>query len=413
MYEPDAYAVRLGQRLRGARRLANYTQAYVAQRLGVAVPTLSRYETGHVRFPQHLVDEFAKILGKPLEQLMPAKVGSTLGADESLGATATKMASILHKIDDPEMRGAVLQRLNDLVVSHLQERATGAERFDEWPPTTKPGTSRQMPPWPLSQDNQNHEALAAELRLEMVRSDGDLRLNYQPIVDAVTGALLGFEALLRWRNRAGAEVPPSEIFAIAARAGLVEALDFWVIQEACSDTAAWIRLRPDLIISVNVSDGVLGSPNCVDVLRGALKACGTAPHNICIEVLEELIMDGPTTDNLLALRDLGLRLAIDDFGTGRSNLARLLELKVDAVKLDRSFFAGRPSDGNDIEFLKSVVRMSQQRGSVVIAEGVASGFDAELAQLIGCNAIQGFWVSEVLNVEAARRLVIRGRLSRR
>ena len=124
-------------------------------------------------------------------------------------------------------------------------------------------------------------------------------------------------------------------------------------------------------------------------------------------------MDGPTTDNLLALRDLGLRLAIDDFGTGRSNLARLLELKVDAVKLDRSFFAGRPSDGNDIEFLKSVVRMSQQRGSVVIAEGVASGFDAELAQLIGCNAIQGFWVSEVLNVEAARRLVIRGRLSRR
>ena len=398
----------LGQRLRAMRRQANLTQGFVAARLGVAVPTLSRYENGHSRIPSRFIDDFARMLGRPVEQLVSGPVASPTREDASLNATARTVALLLHGIE-PETRGAVLRLLWVLVAPHMRKRPVAAEQSDALLPLDRAGAATRTASSLVLYDSQLQETLAAQLRQDMVRSDGNLILNYQPIVDAMTGALLGFEALLRWQTRFGEQVPPPQVFDIAAQAGLVEALDFWVLQEACADTASWIRAQPNLVTNVNISGGLLGSPNCVSAVRDVLQECGTAPHNLCIEVMEELILDQPTSENLFALRGLGVRLAIDDFGTGRSNLARVLELMVDSVKLDRSFFAGRPLDGTAVDFLSSVVRMSHQRGATVIAEGVANELDAALARRLGCDACQGVWFSPALSAEEARALVIGGR----
>ena len=402
--------ISLGRRIRAIRRHANLTQSAVAARLGLAVPTLSRYETGRCEIPSSFVEKFVQLFGGTVEELVAGPVASPVTDDTSLNATAMTMASLLHDIEEPETRGAVLRQLRDLVAPHIRERVVAAERSEALRPSARAGAATETETSLVLFDSQLQETLVAQLRQDMVRSEGNLRLHYQPIVDAMTGALLGFEALLRWQTLCGEQVPPRQVFGIAAQAGLVQALDFWVLQEASIDTAMWVRTRPNLIINVNISGGLLGSSHCVNAVRDVLRGGSTAPHSLCIEVLEELILDQPTTDNILALRRLGVRLAIDDFGTGRSNLARVLELKFDSIKLDQSFFAGRALDEAAVDFLCSVVRMAHQRGATVIAEGVTNEFDAALAKQLGCDACQGVWFSEALTAEMAWPLVIQGGL---
>ncbi len=373
------------------------------------MPTLSRYETGRCEIPSSFVEKFVQLFGGTVEELVAGPVASPVTDDTSLNATAMTMASLLHDIEEPETRGAVLRQLRDQVAPHIRERVVAAERSEALRPSARAGAATETETSLVLFDSQLLETWVAQLRQDMVRP-GNLSLHYQPIVDAMSGALLGFEALLRWQTLCGEQVPPRQVFGIAAQAGLVQALDFWVLQEASIDTAMWVRTRPNLIINVNISGGLLGSSHCVNAVRDVLRGGGTAPHSLCIEVLEELILDQPTTDNILALRRLGVRLAIDDFGTGRSNLARVLELKFDSIKLDQSFFAGRALDEAAVDFLCSVVRMAHQRGATVIAEGVTNEFDAALAKQLGCDACQGVWFSEALAAEMAWPLVIQGGL---
>ena len=406
----------MGARLREARRQARLTQRSVCEHLGVTAGMISRYEKGSTAMPLRRVADFAELVEVPVDQLVYGAASNRAEYGTRLSQTALELAALLKIIDRPAVRIAVLRLLEALAARNVPKHALDEEPGADMPAAADPDwVARCAPSTPAlpmraPDADTRRDMLIDQLRRDMVRSGSPLTLNYQPIVTAQTGALVGFEALLRWHTETGEPVPPPEAVALAAHAGLSEALDFWVLQEACTDAAAWVSLRSDLYIAVNVTGGLLANPECINAVRAVLRGCGVAPNQLCVEVVEDLILDQATTDNLMALRALGVRIAIDDFGTGRSNLARLLDLKVDTVKLDRSFFLGRDLDESSVDFLKSLVRMSHQRGAQVVAEGIACDADSVLARQIACDACQGFWFSEALSAEAARYLVVADKL---
>ncbi len=248
--------------------------------------------------------------------------------------------------------------------------------------------------------------LGLELRQAMRDPDSHLTLHYQPLVNAANGSLVGFEALLRWTTRANACIDPPKIVALANNEGMAEALDLWVLQQAVLSAAQWVKAKPDIIIAVNMTSALLSSPECAAIVAGLLYIHALPARNLTIEVTEVLTLNDEIRLNLEILRRLGVRLAIDDFGTGMSTLARLMDLPVDTIKLDRSFILGRTLTAMDEDFLAALVRIGLARGATVTIEGVSRAEDVALAQRIGCHTCQGFWFGRAVNKDRADAIVL-------
>ncbi len=317
----------------------------------------------------------------------------------SLQVQAWEIMQLLEDVRSPAVRDAILHLLRALSgrplpspdLAPLPRSSQAAPQAAlEVPPLAAP----VLPSCPAAD-------LSEQLHAALLARQSGLALHYQPVVDATNGALLGFEALLRWTTPDGNQVPPLQILELAARANLLETLDFWVTQQAVSQARPWLQANPRLIIAINVTAALLSSPLAVSAVRALLRANGVNAANICIEVPETTLLDQRATNNLAALRRLGLQLAIDDFGTGQSALTRLMDLDVDVVKLDRAFFMGRAPGAQQASFLGAIVDMAKARGSRVVAEGVATQEDALLARRIGCAGCQGFWFAGALSASAA------------
>jgi EAL domain-containing protein (putative c-di-GMP-specific phosphodiesterase class I) len=248
--------------------------------------------------------------------------------------------------------------------------------------------------------------LAAELRQAMRDPSSRLTLHYQPLVSADDGSLEGFEALLRWTTVANVYIDPPKIIELVNNYDMAEALDLWVLQHAVLSAAQWVKAKPDIIVAVNMTAALLSSPECFAIVGGLLHTHTVPARNLSIEVTEELTLNEEIRTNLRKLRQLGIRLAIDDFGTGMSTLARLMDLAVDTIKLDRSFILGRTLTSKDEEFLAALVRIGTARGASVTIEGVSRAEDVALARRIGCNTCQGFWFGRAVNRARADAIVM-------
>ena len=168
----------------------------------------------------------------------------------------------------------------------------------------------------------------------------ELTLHYQPKVQVVGGALLGFEALLRWHRPGRGDVSPAVFVPIAERSDLILRLGGWVIREACRQLAEWRAAgKPVVPVAVNVSARQLVQPEFVAELHEALRLHGVPPTLLQIEITEESIIAdvGLAQLALEQLGKLGVSVAIDDFGTGQSSLSRLRQLRVGTLKIDRGF----------------------------------------------------------------------------
>jgi diguanylate cyclase (GGDEF)-like protein/PAS domain S-box-containing protein len=180
------------------------------------------------------------------------------------------------------------------------------------------------------------------MRADLQRSvhNRELRLDYQPYVDATTGRITGCEALVRWDHPTRGLVSPAQFIPLAEETGFIRELGRWVLGEACAQLAAWSDTpdAPDLTMSVNVSVRQLEDPAFVDETRHILQAWGVDPALVVLEITESVLADHEAVlGRLTDLKNLGVRLALDDFGTGYSSLARLSTIPVDVVKIDRSF----------------------------------------------------------------------------
>ena len=239
---------------------------------------------------------------------------------------------------------------------------------------------------------------------------GDFALRYQPIVELVSGEIVGMEALVRWRQPDGRLAPPAEFIPLAEETGLIVALGKWVLEESLRQAAEWRRLFPgsSLSMAVNVSPRQLQEPGLVEVVRNALVASGFPPHDLVVELTESALLDvgDPASATIDELKQLGIRISLDDFGTGYSSLSHLRNFPIDILKIDRSFVDGIDGDQQDERALvKSIIRLAHSLRLETVAEGIERPTQLARLRALGAQFGQGFLISEPIEAGAMSELL--------
>jgi diguanylate cyclase (GGDEF)-like protein len=233
-----------------------------------------------------------------------------------------------------------------------------------------------------------------EMQYELSRaiSDEELRLDFQPIVELETDAIVGYEALVRWQHPDRGVLAPRDFLGIAQDCGAGAAIDNWVLVEACRQGSLWARAGQPANICVNVAPERFAVAGFVERVERALSITGLDAARLVIEITEGgiLVDVGAARATLAALNRVGVRVALDDYGTGYSSLADLAALPVDELKIDTSFVAGLGSDRARTAIVHAIVGLGQMLGITVVAEGIENAAQALALRAVGCQFGQGF-----------------------
>ena len=237
---------------------------------------------------------------------------------------------------------------------------------------------------------------------------GGLELYYQPVVDAMSEQIAGFEALLRWNHPVHGWLSPAKFIPVAEDSGLISAIGEWALRTACHDLARW----PELIrCAVNVSALQFGNPQFATVVTNAVAQARIDPARLELEITESVFLnDDHGTDAMFtALKRIGVRLALDDFGTGYSSLGYLKRAPFDKIKIDQSFVRGATQKGSrNAAIITSITSLALSLGMDTTAEGVETLDELELVRKCGCSHIQGFVYARPLSNIDATELLRRG-----
>ncbi len=231
---------------------------------------------------------------------------------------------------------------------------------------------------------------------------GDFRLHYQPQVDLASGAIIGAEALIRWRDGELGDIPPGRFIPVAEETGFIVAIGDWVLREAVRQAAAWRADGVDLVVAVNVSALQFQKPDFVQDVETALQEAGLPANRLELEMTESILVRDADEAlvRLNRLSDLGVLLSIDDFGTGYSSLAYLKRFPIDKLKIDRSFVDGLPLDESDIAIAQAIVSLGQALRLLIIAEGVEQAAQRDFLAAAGCHQYQGYLFAKALAPDA-------------
>lgn len=227
----------------------------------------------------------------------------------------------------------------------------------------------------------------------------EFALHYQPILSLATGALLGAEALLRWRHPTLGDIPPDRFIRVAELSGHIVSIGEWVLHEACRTAATWPG--HELSVAVNLSPLQFRHGSLEGCIAAALEASGLDGRRLELEITESTLM-GDTTlliEQLARLKALGLRLAVDDFGTGYSCLAYLRRLPVDKLKIDRAFVGDMSEDADDASIVRAIIQMAEGLGVRTTAEGVESAHQHAMLEALGCAEGQGYFYARPMPAE--------------
>ncbi|MGX9981575.1 bifunctional diguanylate cyclase/phosphodiesterase [Methylobacterium fujisawaense] len=321
-------------------------------------------------------DEFAILMpceqavaaGRLAEQVLEALRSSSTDATGPMIATSVGIA--LYP-DDAEER-ALLLSYADTALYRAKAEGRGTYRFFE----AKMGVQVR-----------ERRLLEHDMRHAVAR--GEMHLVYQPQTDVQTGAVFGFEVLLRWQHPHRGAISPGLFIPIAEESGAILQIGEWVLREACQEAASWPN---PLTIAVNVSGVQLHAPRFAQLVREVLFRTSLRPERLEIEITETALIRDPARaqSTLRQLKALGVRIAMDDFGTGYSSLSNLRAYPFDKIKIDSSFI--RAVDGNEqtAAIVRSVLSLGRSLKLPVLAEGVET--EAELRFLAdeSCHAAQGY-----------------------
>ena len=232
--------------------------------------------------------------------------------------------------------------------------------------------------------------LAARLRRAVTA--GELELHYQPVFRLSDECITGVEALVRWRAADGTLIAPADFIPVAEQTGDIEAVGEWVLEELCGQARRWsdAGLHPNF--GINVSPRELRRAAFAESFAGRIADHGLDPRRFVVELTETAwtLETAHTLPVLEALRASGLLLALDDFGAGYSSLARLLELPVDVIKVDRSLLAGVPERAAAVAVFEAIRNLAEACGCDVVAEGIETAAQRDLLAQLGCQLGQGF-----------------------
>lgn len=229
---------------------------------------------------------------------------------------------------------------------------------------------------------------------------GDLRLVYQPKLNLRQRAFTGVEALVRWRHAGLGTIPPSEFIPLIEGTPLIHSFTRWVLDTAMGQLARWRAQGIDVTMALNISSRNLDEQGFVDHVRQVCERHGVPPNKLHVECTETAVMTKQETrDALLALQEMGAQISLDDFGMGYSNLACLRELPVKLLKLDQSLIKPVDTNTRALQLVKSLVLMGHSLGYRMLAEGVETQAVYDLVVEAGCDAIQGYFLSQPLEAE--------------
>jgi diguanylate cyclase (GGDEF)-like protein/PAS domain S-box-containing protein len=224
----------------------------------------------------------------------------------------------------------------------------------------------------------------------------ELVLHYQSKLDLVSGAVIGAEALIRWRHPQLGLVPPERFIAIAEDCGLIIPIGRWVLREACRQARSWqVSGLGPLTVAVNISAVELRAPGFASGVREILKETGLAPRYLELELTEPVLIAKARSisDVLNELKDIGVLLALDDFGTGYSSLTHLKRFPIDAIKIDQSFVHELTAKEDGARIVTALIGMGKSLHMQVVAEGVETREQLEILQQHGCSQGQGYYFS--------------------
>ena len=266
-------------------------------------------------------------------------------------------------------------------------------------------------------DEAMHQAARERLRLETDLREAveraEFRVHYQPVVDLRSGTVIGCEALLRWAHPERGLLHPPQFLGVAEETGLIVAIDWWVLEEACRQLCDWQRRYPAysrLRVNVNVDDRQFAERDVAAGIGRTLARTGLSAASLAIEVTETVFRAGRgQAEAILAeVKRLGVSLVVDDFGTGYSSLDSFASSPFDALKIDRSFVRDMESNRRHRAIVRTISGFAEDLGLSLTAEGVETQAQAELLMAMGCGTAQGFLYAPALAAEAMEQVLASG-----
>lgn len=259
----------------------------------------------------------------------------------------------------------------------------------------------------------NHRMLKA-LETSIVTME-DFDVHYQPQVNLETGAIVGCEALMRWRRPdTGEMVLPNDFISVAEEANLISILGEWIFRKACRQMQIWMELGiPPIRMGVNVSPKQIRTHDFKELVGYILKEYNVNPSNLEIEITETAI-EGREEEQIISalhgLNKLGISIALDDYGTGQSSLRRLRKFPARTLKIDRSFIKDFLNCEDQCAIVSGTIGLGKNIGKVVIAEGVETEHQRKALLELGCDEIQGSYFSKPVPVNKMEELLLQNLL---
>ena len=353
-------------------------------------------------------DEVLLAVGSRLRQtLRPSDAIARLGGDEFL-VVCESQDGVRHVVGLAERMGAALSRplvlpsgehvltasigivvaegtddtsaslLRDADAAMHRAKRRGPGRYELFDPTVRA---------------QVLSRLRTETELRQALEHKQLRVHYQPIVEAASGRPVAVEALVRWQHPDRGLVPPLEFIPIAEETGLIIELGRQVLEQACAQGAAWQRrYGVPLEMFVNVSGSQIGDLRFPAGVAEVARRAGLSPGTLGLEITESILI-GQSDSSMAVLKELNrhrLRVVLDDFGTGYSSLSHLRRFPLSVVKVDRSFIDGLGSKPEDGAIMRAIVEMCHALGLTVVAEGVETDAQHQELRQLGCEHVQGY-----------------------
>jgi diguanylate cyclase (GGDEF)-like protein/PAS domain S-box-containing protein len=310
--------------------------------------------------------------------LAAVKVPVRIGNSDLVGSASVGIATV--KAGETADWAAAEELLRDADLAMYAAKSTGRDRVA------------------VFEESMYAAAVAeAEARSELERGldNDEFVVNYQPIVDLPSAALVGVEALVRWEHPTRGLLGPATFIEHTERTGLIVPLGARVLRLACAQVAAWHREIPGaehIRVSVNLSARQFHEPGLLDTVRDVLADTGIAPDRLVLEITESLLMQDveATVVTLHELRKLGVRIAIDDFGTGYSSLSYLRRFPIDILKIDKAFIDGITASDDDATLTEAVVGLGRALRLQTVAEGIEHADQHEMLSGLGVTYGQGY-----------------------
>jgi diguanylate cyclase (GGDEF)-like protein/PAS domain S-box-containing protein len=313
-------------------------------------------------------------------------------AIDGIGFTVTCSVGLsLHPHDGADMDA--LLRGADAAVRGLKDAGGAGQRLHQ------PGD-----------DVDRRQRIRLDHAMRQALARGDFHLHYQPQVSLADGAVIGCEALLRWRDPALGDVSPGEFIPVAEESGFIVALGDWVLGEAVRQAAAWRADGLEMPVAVNVSALQFQRPDFVERVAEVLRGADLPAAWLELELTESILLHDADAAlaRLRALDALGVQLAIDDFGTGYSSLGYLKRFPIRRLKIDRSFVRGLPGEEADAGIAQAIVNLGRALKLRVVAEGVETEAQRRFLLDAGCDHYQGWLYAPALDARALVERLRRG-----